>query len=243
MWMGLLVLCGVGAAALGQEIVVHGGPGTTSYSYPYQGTWPGQPSTELTIEQQRKLGLSEEQIQKIAEKRRDIEKERAALDTQLRAAQQAAAAANAEVARLNQEVQTLLSVRLVKVYESLMNETQLNAWRQQRCLEQAKQWLASYKPWLKLSDAQVDDIAALLVPVFEKYSKMEDQKTAAREGLAELRRAEKPDVAAIEKAEKELAELSRQNVYQLRQDELFDKMRAGLLPDQLEKLDKMYRRK
>ncbi len=231
------VAAGLGAALAAGGEAPWGGPG---YSYPGYPGYGSQPP-DLTIEQQRKLGLSDEQIQKIAELRRDIEKDRARLDAQLKAAQQAAAAANAEVTRLSQEMQSLLNVRLVKAFEGVMNEAQLKAWRQQRYADQAKQWLASYKYWLKLSDAQVDDIVNLLVPVYEKYGKLETQVADARERLAELRRAENPDVAAIEKAEKEVAELSKTSIWQQRHNELMDKMRPGLLPDQLEKLDKMYR--
>ncbi len=234
-WVAVLGVAMAASLALAEE-----GWRAPGYTYPgYPGY--GQPSTELTIEQQRKMGLTAEQIQKIAELRREVEKDRARIDAQLKAAQQAAGAANAEVSRLSQELYSLTGTRLAKVYESVMSEPQLKAWKQQRCAEQAKQWLQSYKYWLKLTDAQVEDIAGLLVPVYEKYSKLEDQVASARERLAELRKVEKPDVAAIEKAEKEVADLSRTNVWQLRQNELMDKMRPGLLPDQIEKLDKMYR--
>ncbi|HUT31904.1 MAG TPA: hypothetical protein VNE39_00360 [Planctomycetota bacterium] len=235
-WVWLAGLCVVLATGqAGAEERAWRAPGSTHY-------YPGysQPGLDLSIEQQRKLGLSAEQIQKIAELRRDLEKERVGLDAQLKAAQQAAAAANAEVMRVNRDLQALTNAKLVRVYESVMSEAQLKSWTQQRYLDQAKQWLQSYKQWLKLSDAQVEDIAGLLAPVYEKYAKMEDQAAAARERLAELRRAEKPDVAAIEKAEKEVAELSRTNVWQLRQAECMEKMRPGLLPDQIEKLGKMH---
>lgn len=241
-WVWALVLGVAVATSLSVAEEAWRGPGH-SYLYPGYPGYPGygQPSAELTVEQQRKMGLSEEQIQKIAELRRELEKDRARIDAQLKAAQQAAAAANAEVSRLTQELYALTNTRLAKIYESVMTEAQLKAWRQQRYAEQAKQWLQSYKYWLKLSDAQVEDIAGLLVPVYEKYAKMEDQAAAARERLAELRRAEKPDIAAIEKAEREVAELSKTNVWPLRQNELMEKMRPGLLPDQIEKLDKIYR--
>jgi len=240
-WVWLAVLAVAMAASL--AVAEDGGAWRTpGYSYPgysYPGYSP--PGVELTIEQQRKMGLTAEQIQKIAELRRDLEKERARLDAQLKASQQAAAAANAEVTRLSQELYGITSTKLAKAYESVMNEAQLKAWKQQRYLDQAKQWLQSYKQWLKLTDAQVEDIAGLLVPVYERHAKAEDQAASARDQLAELRKAEKPDVAAIEKAEKEFAELSKTNVWQLRQNELMEKMRPGLLPDQLEKLEKMYR--
>jgi len=226
------ILAVVAWVAAGQQACAQGGP---SYSWPQ----PYQQSDELTIEQQRKLGLSDEQILKIAEKRRDLEKERAKLAAQLKAAQEAAAAANAQVARLRQETQDLLSVKLEKAYESVMSEAQLKAWKESRYLDQAKQWLQTYKYYLKLSDAQVEDIAAMLVPVFDKYARMEAEAGDARERLAELRRAEKLDVGAIEKAEKEVAGFSAQTLLTQRQEELMDKMRAGLLPDQFEKFDRL----
>ncbi len=232
-WLAALGLAlATGLAAAGE---------TPGYPYHYPG-YPGyyQRGQDLSIEELRKLGLTPEQIQKVTELRRDLEKERGRLDTQLKAAQQAAAAANAEVSRLTQETHALMNTRLAKVYESVMNEAQLKAWRQQRFLDQAKQWLQSYKYMLKLTDAQVEDIAGLLVPVYEKYAKVEDQAAGARDQLAELRRAEKLDVAAIEKAEKEVAELSKTNVWQARHNECMEKMRPGLLPDQLEKLGKMH---
>ncbi|MBM4036026.1 MAG: hypothetical protein FJ291_30200 [Planctomycetes bacterium] len=236
-WLAAMALGVAASLAAAGEGPYWGGPG---YSYPgYPGY--GQPSVELSIEQMRKLGLSAEQIQKISELRRDVEKDRVRLDAQLKAAQQAAAAANAEVSRLSQELYGLNSTRLAKVYEAVMSEPQLKAWKQQRYLDQAKQWLASYKQWLKLTDAQVEDISGLLVPVYEKYAKAEEQTASARDRLADLRKADKPDVAAIEKAEKDIAELSKTNVWQQRQTELMDKMKPGLLPDQIEKLDKMYR--
>ncbi|HPD16019.1 MAG TPA: hypothetical protein PLE19_13785 [Planctomycetota bacterium] len=206
------------------------------YGYPY-----GQPPVELSVEQQRKLGLSDEQIQKIAELRRDLEKERAKLDAQLKAASEAAAAANAEVSRLSQEVRAFSTTRLQKIYDAVLTPEQRKALDQQRYLEQAKAWLRGYQTWLKLTEAQVEDISNLLVPVFEKYAKMDDEAADARERLAELRRADKLDIAAIEKAEKEVEELSKRNVYQQRQEDLMDRMRAGLLPDQLEKIGQMRR--
>jgi hypothetical protein len=240
-WLGAVVLCLAGATALAQDWNVRaGGPGQTVY---WSGAGPYQPSSkDLTIEQQRKLGLSDEQIQKIAAGRRDIEKERVGLEARIKAAQQAAGAANAELARLQGDMTTLLTQRIVKVLDSLMNEDQRKAWHQQEFAEVAKQWLQSYKGWLKLSDAQVDDIAGMLVPVFEKYNKMETDLATARQNLSELRRADKIDVAAIDKTEKDVAELSTPNVFKKRQDELMDKMRAGLMPDQLEKFDKIHHR-
>jgi predicted nucleic acid-binding Zn-ribbon protein len=235
--MRMLVVWGVGlllaAQAPAQEWRA---PGVTSYS------GYGQPTVELSIEQQRKLGLSDEQIQKIAEQRRDLEKERAKLEGQLKAASDAASVANAEVARIGQEVRGLATAKLQKIYDSVLTEAQKKTLAAQRLAEQARNWLRGYQSWLKLTDAQMDDLSGLLAPVFDKYSKMETELADARERLAEARRATKLDLAAIEKAEKEVAELSKRNVYQQRQDELMDKMRAGLLPDQLEKLGQVIRR-
>jgi len=102
----------------------------------------------VTVERLRALHLSDEQIQKFEVLRRDIEKERVALEAQVKAAQQAAAAANAEAARLQGKLQTLLTQKIVKVLDSLMNEDQRKAWHQQDFTEQAKQWLQSHKGWL-----------------------------------------------------------------------------------------------
>ncbi|HUT36628.1 MAG TPA: hypothetical protein VNE39_24275 [Planctomycetota bacterium] len=209
--------------------------------YPYYSPY-GQPSVELSIEQQKKLGLTAEQIQKIAELRRDLEKERVKLDAELKTASGAVAAANADMARINQAIRELSGAKLQAVYDSVLTEAQRKALERNRLVEQAKMWLRGYQTWLKLTDAQVEDISSLLVPVFEKYNRVEGDANDARERLSELRRADKLDVAAIEKAEKEVEELSRRSVYQQRQDELMDKMRVGLLPDQLEKLGQIRRR-
>jgi hypothetical protein len=209
--------------------------------YPYYSPY-GQPSVELSVEDQKKLGLTAEQIQKIAELRRDLEKERAKLDEGLKKAGDAVAAANAEMARINQEIRDLSTTKLQKVYDAVLTEAQRKALERNRLVDQAKQWLRSYQAWLKLSDAQMEDISALLVPVFEKYGKMESTVGDAREHLSELRRADAPDIAAIEKAEKDVEELAKHTYYQERQNELMDKMRAGLLPDQLEKLGQVQRR-
>jgi len=237
-WAAVAVLLLAGHLAVAQQV-----QGRYGYRrYPQYGYSYGQQSVDLTIEEQRKLGLSDAQIKKIAELRRELEKERVKLDAQLKAARDAAAAANAEVSRLNQEIRALSTTRLRKIYDDVLTPEQRKALDRRRCLEQAKAWLRGYRSWLKLSDAQVEDIAGLIAPVFEKYERMGDEAAAARERLAELRRAEKLDVAAIEKAEKEVEELSRRNIYQARQDELMEKMRAGLMPDQLEKLNRMRRR-
>jgi len=209
---------------------------------PYYGPYYGQPSVELSVEQQKKLGLTPEQIQKIAELRRDLEKERAKLDADLKKAAEAVAAANAEIARLNGEVRELSTTKLQKIYDSVLTDAQKKALERNRLVDQAKQWLRGYQTWLKLTDAQVEDISALLVPVFDRYAKLESEQSDARERLSAVRRADALDIAAIEKAEKQLEELSRRNFYQARQDELMDKMRAGLLPDQLEKLGQVHRR-
>lgn len=214
-----------------------------AYSQPYYPRGYGQKqSDELTIEQQRTLGLSDEQIRKIAEARRELEKDRDALDKQLEAARVAAREANAEVARLNGEVRELITVRLRRIYESVMTPEQRKAWEKRKYLDQAKQYLRGYMRWLNLTDAQVEDIAQLLVPVYERYDKMQRELDEAREHLAELRKADQLDIAAIEKAEKTVAELSKTNVYQQRYKELREAMRPGLMPDQLEKFDRYGRR-
>jgi len=200
-------------------------------------------SSELTIEEQRKLGLSDEQIKKIAEARRDLEKERAKLDEQLVTARAAASAANAEVTRINGEIRTIITLRIRKIHEAVMTPDQLKAWKKQQYVDQAKRYLRSYMRWLKLTDEQVEDIAQLLVPVYEKYDKVQDDLTDAKEQLAELRKADKIDIAAIEKAEKQVGELSKVNVYQERNKELREATRPGLMPDQLEKFDKYGRRR
>ncbi len=206
------------------------------HGYPY-----GQPSPELTIEQQRKLGLTEEQIQKIAELRRDLEKQRAKLEGDLKKAGEAVAAANAEMARVSQDIRDLSTGKLQKLYDAVLTDAQKKALERIHLVDQAKVWLRGYQSWLKLTDAQVDDISNLLVPVFEKYAKAEGEAAAARDRLRDLRCADKPDIAAIEKAEKEVAELTKANVGQQRHDELMDKMKAGLLPDQLEKIGQIRR--
>jgi DNA-binding transcriptional MerR regulator len=227
-----MVCLAAGVALAGEAIVINpGAGGAWQYFEPQRlGKTPG--SGELTIEQLRKLGLSAEQIQKVADARRDIEKQRVALETRL-------AAANAEVSRLQQEMRDLATTKLTKAMEAVMTPDQVKAWQQQEALDQAKQWLQSYRYWLKLTDAQVDDLATLLAPVFVKYTKMEQDATDARTKLSELRRADKVDVAAVDVAEKKVAELTTQNVWQKRQTELMEKMRPGLMPDQIEKLDKM----
>lgn len=205
--------------------------------------WQGQQRTsELTVAQMRKLGLSEDQIIKICEKRRDLEKERDQLQKKLDAARQAAAAANAQAAGISRQLNSLQSTRLLEIYKSAMTEAQFKACRRLGYLEQARMWLRGYRSWLKLSDTQVEDIANLLVPVYEKYAAMSGELEDARRHLAELRRADKLDIQAIEEAEKQVAELSSRNVYQLRQQELVERMRPGLMPDQLERLDRVRRR-
>lgn len=212
-----------------------------AYRQPYaQGR--GQPSAELTIEEQRELGLSDEQIRKIAEARRELEKEREALDTQLEAARAAARQANAEVARLTTEVRELTTVRLRQVYESVMTPEQRQAWEKQQYLDQAKQYLRGYARWLKLTDAQVEDIAQLLVPVYEKYDKKTRELAEAQQHLAALRKADELDIAAIAEAEQRVADLSKTNIYRERYQELREAMRPGLMPDQLEKFERYGRR-
>lgn len=191
----------------------------------------------LSIEEQRKLGLSDAQIQKIAEARAGLERERAKLEEQLEGAYEAVANANAAAGKLRSQVRDITSVRIRKVYESVMTPEQLAAWKKQGYVEQAKRYLRQYSRWLNLKDEQVEDIALLLVPVYRKYDKLDEDERAAREALAELRRAEKVDVAAIEAAEKKVAELDELNSYNGRTRELRDAMRAGLMPDQLERLE------
>ncbi|MFP4057704.1 MAG: hypothetical protein ACLF0G_12630 [Candidatus Brocadiia bacterium] len=202
---------------------------------------PSPKSQELTIEEQRELGLSDEQIQQIAEKRRTLEKERAELEAQLEAARKAAAAANAEVARLSTAVRGLQTERLREVYEAVMTEEQLAAWERQGYIEEARRHLRGYRRWLDLSDDQVDQIARLMVPVFRKYDRLQRELEDARAYLHELRVAEEIDVEAIEAAEKRLAELTQRASLRNRTEELREVMRTGLLPDQLEKFDRRFR--
>jgi len=204
--------------------------------------WQGQQRTrELTIAQMRDLGLSDEQIRQVCEKRRDLEKEREKLQKELEAARQAVAAANARAAELSRQLNSLQSTRLVEIYKSAMTPSQFKAYRRLGYLDQARAWLRGYRNWLKLPDTQVEDIANLLVPVFEKYEAMMNELEEARRQLAELRRAENIDIRAIEEAEKRVAELSQRNIWQLRQQELMERMRAGLTPDQLDRLDRVRR--
>jgi hypothetical protein len=178
----------------------------------------------------RKLGLSDEQIKQIAEKRREIEKEREKLEAAL-------AAHRAEMGRIGGELQSLRTVRLTKVYESVMSPEQFKKWQEQGYLAQARNYLQRYRNWLKLTDAQMQDIAHLLVPVYARHAKTDREIAEAAERLAGLRRADPIDVAAIEQAEKLSAELSKQRDYRARQDEYLEALRAGLMPDQLERLD------
>ncbi len=202
-----------------------------------------QRTVPLSIEEQRKLGLSDAQIQKIAEARSGLERERTKLEEQLEGAYEAVATANAAAAKLRSQIRDITSVRIRKVYESVMTPEQLAAWKKQGYLARARAYLRQYSRWLNLKDEQVEDIALLLVPVYEKYDKLDEDERAAREALAELRRAEKVDVAAIEAAEKKVAELDELNSYTGRARELRDAMRAGLMPDQLERFERAGRRR
>lgn len=238
--IGLAIVGALASAAVAQQggRVTYPVGGGAYQGYPY-----GQKqSAELTIEEQRKLGLSDEQIQKIAVARREVEVQREQIQKELDAARAAASAANAEAARLNGDLRTLLNVRIRKIYESVMTPDQLKAWQKQQNIEQARQFLRSYMRWLNLTDAQVEDIAQLLVPVYDKYDKMQEELDAAKERLVGLRKAEKLDIAAIAKAEEDVAELSKVSIYQARYKELRDAMRPGLMPDQLEKFDRYGRR-
>lgn len=217
-----------------------------SYRAPYsRGGYQsrGQTLRELTIEQQRQLGLSGEQIKKIAEQRRDLERERAKIEEQLEKARDASRAVYAEVSRIQTQLRELDTEKLEAVFRSVMTKDQLKAWEQKRYLDMARQFLRGYRQWLKLTDEQVDDLALLLVPVYQKYEQIEDEKRAAREQVAELRRADEIDVVAIEKAEKELDGLQKTNVYTARRNELMKAMRSGLLPEQAKKLDQRWRRR
>lgn len=245
-WMIGIALAATTAMAQAGQVqrvtVPAGGGGAYRQPYGGYGQYGLKQSAELTIAEQRKLGLSEEQIQKIAELRRELEKEKAKLDEQLAAARAAAAAANAEVARLNGMVVTITTQRIRKVYESVMTPDQLKTWNKQKYLDQAKQYLRGYMRWLNLTEDQVADIAQLLVPVYEKYDTMQEELDGAKARLAGLRTAEKLDVAAIDKAEKQVAELSKVNVYTERYKELREAIRPGLMPDQLEKFERTGRR-
>ena len=204
-------------------------------------SWSPRRSGELTIAEMRKLGLTDDQILKICEKRRDLEKERERLQKEHEAARAAAAAANPRAAELSRQLNSLATSRIEEIYRAVMNDTQFKAYRRLRYLEEARNWLRGYRSWLKLTDTQVEDIANLLVPVFEKYEAMSGELDQARRQLAELRRAESIDIRAIEEAEKRVAELSQRNIWQLRQQELMERMRAGLTADQLDRLDRVRR--
>jgi len=147
--VGLAIVGALASAAVAQQ----GGRVTYPVGGGYQGYRYGQkPSAELTIEEQRKLGLSDEQIQKIAVARREVEVQREQIQKELDAARAAASAANAEVARLNGDLRTVLTVRIRKIYESVMTPDQLKAWKKQQFVDQAKQYLRSYMRWLKLTE-------------------------------------------------------------------------------------------
>jgi chromosome segregation ATPase len=197
--------------------------------------------SQLTIEEQRQLGLTDEQIQKIADKRRDLEREREKIEAELQAARAAARAANAEASRIQKELNLFTTDRLEEVFKSVMTEEQLKKWNQQRLHERAEQWLKRHSYGLKLTDAQSDDISLLLVPVLEKLEKLQDELGDARKRLAELRRADKVDIKAVEKAEKAVAELGKRTGYRPREDALLEAMRAGLMAEQIEKLNRRYR--
>ena len=101
--------------------------------YPgYSGYLGRRPAGELTVAELRKLGLSDQQILKVAEQRRDIEKKRQEIDKQLEAARAAAAAANAHVAALNAQIRTLTTEGVEKIYESVMTKPQLEAYHRLR---------------------------------------------------------------------------------------------------------------
>ncbi len=233
-WTAAVALAGLLASAVGAQ---------------ERGRWQGGRGWErarpvtMTIEQQRKLGLSDEQIQKIAEARRDLEQERVKVEEQLKAADEAVAQANVIASGLRGQIRDITTVRLRKVYESVMTPDQLAAWKKQGYIERATRYVRQYERWLNLKADQIADLALLLVPVYEKYDKLEADETAATEELATLRRAEKVDVAAIEAAEKAVAEADRLNSGNARGRELREAMTAGLMPDQLERFERMQRRR
>lgn len=230
--LSVVLLSAVAAAGAGQAWGPRG--------YPYYGSG-GKKLSEMTIQEQRQLGLSDAQIKQIAEKRRAIERQRAQMEKQLEAARATVRAANAEVVRLQREMRRLLPDRLEAVYKAVMTKEQFEAWQRQRDQERARLWLRSYARSLKLSDEQVDDIAMLLAPVFAKYDKLGDEQEAAEGRLAERRLADPIDVAAIEAAEKQVADLRRRNNYRDRHNALLDALRAGLLPDQQAHFDRIFR--
>jgi hypothetical protein len=130
-----------------------------------------------------------------------------------------------------------------RLYESVMTPEQRATWEKQQAIEQAKAYLRRYQRWLNLKAEQIDDIALLLVPVYQKYDKLEAAEDDARQELAELRRADKIDIQAIEAAEKKVAEADEANSYRGRTAELRDAMRLGLMPDQIERLERARRRR
>ena len=239
--LAMLVLCGswTMAGAQGKQPWRGGQPGGQRYygSRYYR----GRSLSGLTIEEQRQLGLSDKQITQIAEKRRDLEREREKIEQRLDAARVAARTAQAEVSRIQRELSDMTTVRIEAVFRSVMSKPQLEAWDKKRFLQMAQTWLKSYGRSLNLSDAQKADIAPMLVAVYQKFETMQEDLNGAQERVKELRQADKIDISAIDKAEKQLAELQKRRIYTLRHKALLDAMRPGLLPDQIEKFEKYYR--
>ena len=234
----LVVLCGVAALAAAQ-----GGRQTRPYGgYRYNPRYGyTRKLSQLSIAELRQLGLSDQQIHTVAEKRRDVERQRQAIETRLAAAREATRAANAEANRIQAELTTLTNETLESAIRSAMTDEQLKRWEHKRRLDRAKSWLRSYSYSLKLTDAQKEDIAALLVPIFTKQDGLADAIAAAQEHLDTLRRADKLDIQAIDQAEKRLAELQEQNITTARTKALLEAMRAGLLPEQLDTFNQRYR--
>lgn len=231
-WMGVLAMLALLAATASAQQAPQRGQGGRG------GQRGGPRPLTLSIEALRKLGLSAGQIEKVAAARGELERERVKLEAQLKAADDAVVAAGAASARLRGQLGELWTVRIRKVYEGTMPPEQFKAWEMQARMERARRYVRQYQRWLNLKDDQIEDLALMAVPIYEKYDKLEKGEAAAREALAELRRAEKPDVAAIEAAEKRADELDGQNSYTARTRELREAIRPGLMPDQVERFER-----
>lgn len=232
-WMGALVaLALLGGTARAQQAPERGQGGRRDEPRPLT----------MSIEELRKLGLSAEQVQKVSAARAELERERVTLEAQLKAADDAVVAAGAAASRVRDQLGELWTVRIRKVYEGIMTPEQLKSWEMQARMGRARRYVRQFQRWLNLKDDQIEDLALMVVPVYDKYDKLEKGEAAAREALAELRRAEKPDVAAIEAAEKRVEELDGQNSYTARSREMREAMRPGLMPDQVERFERGQRR-
>ena len=222
------------AAALGWAAV---GEGASSSYYSRYTKKLGQ----LTIAELRELGLSDDQLQKVCETRRDLGRQVKKLEAQRDAARAAVRAANAEANRIAAEITRLTGDDLDAAIKAVMTPEQRTRWAERHLLDQAKRWLKSYSYSLNLTEAQNEDIAQLLVPVLKEQEAGRARLAEARASLETLREADKIDVKAIDQAEKSLAELEKQSPPRGHYKPLLEAMRAGLLPDQLEKFDKRYR--